>query len=48
VLLVTRSQLRDVGGDVVLLAPTHEVRRTLDVSGVSRLLAIHDDPPHAG
>lgn len=45
VLLVTRSQLRDAGGEVVLLAPTKEVRRTLDVSGVSRLLTIHDDVP---
>ncbi len=43
VLLVTRSQLRDAGGELALLEPTKEVRRTLDVSGVSRLLTIRDE-----
>jgi anti-anti-sigma factor len=48
VLLVARSQLREAGGEVVLLAPGAEVRRTLDVSGVSRLLTIHDEAPRGG
>ena len=32
-----------LGGELVLVAPTRDVRRALDVSGVSRLLTIHDD-----
>jgi hypothetical protein len=32
-----------LGGELVLVAPTRDVRRALDVSGVSRLLTIRDD-----
>jgi anti-anti-sigma factor len=43
VLLTARSRLRADHGELVLVAPTRPVRRVLDVSGVSRLLTIHDD-----